>query len=600
MSAPEGFTKEQQAYLQGLVLGTDVARKIQQLPVLSGSLAGSLTTLSSLPSANGQTTTDTHSKADDNNRQSISNLLPEESAKQRRTPGEVWHDVMARSRTGEFPKGTDVFLSKYHGLFFVAPAQNSYMCRLRLPGGLLRADQLVGLAQLVEDLAGGHVDITTRANLQIREIGARQASELLMGLRDLGIVTLGSGADNIRNVTCSPLSGIDPDELVETLPLARKLHYHILHSPSLFNLPRKFNIAFDGSGRISSLAETNDVSWRAVKLTSSTETHIADGIYFKLGLGGITGHGDFARDTCVIATPDECIPLSDAILNVFIAHGKRDDRKRARLKYLLDDWGFEKFLSEVEKQFGQPLRRLSSPDHYVEDRVDRWAHVGVHRQIQDDLNYIGVVVPAARLTSAQLRRVADITSRFGNGQVRLTAWQNMIIPDIRTGDISSVQQLLTETNLDWRASTFQAGMVACTGNAGCKFAAADTKRHSLELAEYLQAKFQLEQPINIHVTGCHHSCAQHAIGDIGLIACKVEVQDEMVEGYHILVGGRTGADAAIGRLLVQSVPASHIAFRVAEIIEFYLLNRSAGESFATFAAHSDWQSFVNRNVSLCA
>ncbi len=589
MGAVSGFSKEQQAYLQGLMLGTDVARKINKLPVLSGSGVTQAIQIGAASAANpvakGHLTT-LHALAQQQCESAGKRLAIEEIAKRDKDALELWDEIRARATRNEFPKGTDVFLTKYHGLFFVAPAQNAFMCRLRLPGGVLRSDQLAGLAKLAEDCAGGHVDITTRANLQMREIPANRAMDLLIGLRDLGIVTLGAGADNIRNVTCSPLSGLDDTELIETLPLAKELHYHILHRRELFGLPRKFNIAFDGSGRISSLAETNDVSWHAVEVSQSSS--LSAGIYFLLGLGGITGHGDFARPTNVVVAPSQCVAVSEAILRVFIQHGDRSDRKKARLKYVLDAWGIEKFLAEVERELGWPLQRVPAEMVHRTDQVDRWAHVGIHPQKQSKLNYIGVTVPAARITSEQLRGIAEIASRYASGQIRLTVWQNLLIPDVHEKDVEAVKASLSSIGLKWDASSFHAGLVACTGNAGCKFAASDTKQHSLLLADYLQARFQLDQPINIHLTGCHHSCAQHAIGDIGLIATKVEVEEEMVEGYHILVGGRTGMDSKIGRLLCESIPFAKVPATVATIIQHYLDNRQDKNSFAEFAATHDW------------
>lgn len=585
MNAPNGFTQEQQAYLQGLLLGTDVARKVKNLPVLSGSSAaseliepGHLTTL--------------HALAQKRCEQSGKKLVAEEIAKRNTDALELWGEIRARSERGEFPQGTDVFLTKYHGLFYVAPAQNAFMCRMRLPGGVLRSDQLTGLALLADNWAGGYVDLTTRANLQLREIPPKHCMNVLMGLRELGIVTLGAGADNIRNVTCSPLSGLDATELIETLPFARELHYYIMHRRELFGLPRKFNIAFDGSGKISSLAETNDISWHAVEVVAQAASEqLPKGVYFLLGLGGITGHGDFARPTNVLVAPTDCIAVSEAILRVFIQHGDRSDRKKARLKYVLDAWGFDKFVKEVENNLGRTLHRVA-PDQFLRtDRVDRWAHVGVHPQKQPHQFYVGLTVPAARLTSGQLRGLAEIASRYAHGQIRLTVWQNLLIPHVHEDNVESVKRAVKELALDCEASSFHAGLVACTGNAGCKFAASDTKRHSLMLADFLQKRFQLDQPINIHLTGCHHSCAQHAIGDLGLIATKVEVEEEMVEGYHILVGGRTGQDAKIGRLLCESIPFDQIPMTVAAIVEHYLQNREPLMSFAEFAAQHDWSAF---------
>lgn len=595
MNKPESFSQEQQAYLQGLLLGTDVARKIRNLPVLSGSGIGhanggspnatsvqiggnAVLTSSQLPAI--------HVEAQQRFEAVGKTLVAEEKAKRDKSGLGMWSEIGERAAKGEFPKGTDVFMTKYHGLFFVAPAQNTFMCRMRIPGGVLRSDQLSGLADVADQSAGGYADITTRANLQLREIQASDAIHVLMGLRDLGIVTQGAGADNIRNVTASTLSGLDPLELIETIPLARELHYHILHKPELYGLPRKFNIAFDGSGQISSLAETNDISWHAVEVAQASDG-LEAGVYFLLGLGGITGHGDFARSTGVLAKPNECIAISEAILRVFIMHGDRTDRKKARLKYVLDAWGFEKFLQEVERELKQSLRKVASDRFVQPNHIDRWAHVDVHPQKQPGLSYIGVVLPVGRFTSQQCRGLARIASRFGGGSIRLTVWQNLIIPDIANEDIGSVQRAIEELGLGWKTSSVRAGLVACTGSAGCKFAAADTKKHSIILAEYLEERFELDQPINIHFTGCHHSCAQHAIGDLGLIATKVEVGEEMLEGYHILVGGRTGIDFAIGKKLFESVVFSDVPAAIEMILDHYTKNKKRHESFAGFVRRCD-------------
>ncbi len=603
MESSDGFSKEQQAYLQGLVLGADIARKVNSLPVLSGSGTPQTIRIGGHQASGHQASgsahqghlTTLHALAQQACEANGKKLVAEEIAKRDKDALEVWDEIRRRSERAEFPKGSDIFLSKFYGLFYVAPAQDSFMCRLRIPGGVLRSDQLIGLARLVEECAAGSVDITTRANLQIRQVPASQATNLLMGLQEIGIVTLGAGADNVRNVTCSPLSGLDACELIETLPLARQLHHHILHRKELYGLPRKFNIAFDGAGRVSSLAETNDVSWHAIKVAGISE--LADGIYFLLGLGGITGHGDFARPTHVVVSPSDCVEVSEAILKVFIRHGDRSDRKKARLKYLLDAWGFDHFLKEVENVLARPLFRLPPELLNRADNVDRWAHVGSHPQKQLGYYYLGVSVPAARLTSQQLCKLADISNRHAGGQIRLTVWQNFIVPNIPETELDALKSAINDLGLSSDVSSFHAGLVACTGNAGCKYAASDTKRHSVILADYLQQRFQLEHPINIHLTGCHHSCAQHAIGDIGLVATKVEIDEEMVEGYHVLVGGRTGLEPTIGQILYESVPFDQVPWIVGRIVEHYLEQRTKAESFAEFSAAYDWTKFACKTNS---
>lgn len=587
MSDQNGFTPEQQHFLQGLALGSDVRRKVLGLPIVSGSgNPGTAVTVGEQPSTATAGPVDIHTAAQDQQIAAGGTLSSEEKAKREKNGLDLWDEMTARTSAGEYPMGTDVFLQKFQGLFYVAPAQDSYMCRLRFPGGALKSWQMQGLAELADRYAGGYSDVTTRANLQLREIGASDPIHVLMGLRDLGIINVGAGSDNIRNVTASPLSGIDPTELIETLPLAREMHYYILHHRELYGLPRKFNIAFDGGGKISALEDTNDIGFHAVRVS---EEHASDelpaGVYFQLALGGITGHQDFARYTGVLLKPNECVEVAAAIVRVFIANGNRTDRKKARLKYLLDDWGFEKFLAAVDEEYGEPLRRVPLEKCEPRQADDRQAHLGIHPQAQPGLNYLGVVLPVGRITSEQMCGLADLANRYGNGDVRLTVWQNLLISNIRDEQIESATEQLEAMGLDWRATSVRAGLVACTGNAGCKYAAANTKRHAMSIASFVEERLDLDQPVNIHLTGCSHSCAQHYIGDIGLLGTNVEVGDDMVEGYDVHVGGGWGERQALGRVVFSARPFEEVPPLIASILQTYLSQRErADESFAQFTA----------------
>jgi ferredoxin-nitrite reductase len=461
------------------------------------------------------------------------------------------------------------------------------MCRLRFPAGIVSAHQMRGLATLAEQHGAGHCDVTTRANLQIRQIGAKHTIDLLTGLHDLGVINRGAGADNIRNITASPTAGIDRQELIDTRPLARQMHHYILNHREMYGLPRKFNIAFEGGGRIASLDDTNDIGFRAVRVrvgAAGADADLPAGVYFHLTLGGITGHKDFARGTGVLLRPEECVPLAAAIVRVFIRNGDRTDRKKARLKYVLDDWGFDKFLAVVEEEAGTTLRRVDLGRCDPPGRDDRWAHVGFHPQKQQGRYYVGVVLPVGRMTVEQVHGLAAIAERFGSGTIRLTVWQNLLISDIAAGDIEAAKRAIEDLGLDWDASSIRSGLVACTGNAGCKFAGANTKAHALILAEYLEARLTIDRPVNIHLTGCHNSCAQHYIGDIGLEGTKVELGEEMVEGYHLCVGGGWGAEQGVGRRLLDSLPFDAIPPIVERLLRHYLDSRQApDESFAAFA-----------------
>jgi len=575
----ESFTPEQQAYLQGLALGTDVARAVHRLPVLSQKATGPTNVIT----AGGSDAI--HHEARQRAVEAGGKLTNEEKAKHGQNPLDMWDKMVLAARDAEFPKGTDVFLYKFHGLFHVAPAQDAFMCRLRIPAGVMRSDQLRGVADLAEQFGGGYTDVTTRANLQIREIGPAEGVHVLMGLADLGIINRGAGGDNVRNITASPTCGIDPGELIDTLPLARRMHHAILNHRDLFGLPRKFNIAFDGGGIVSALADTNDIGFVAVRVDDARGNDATPaGVYFRLELGGITGHKDFAHDTGVLLDPDQCVEVAIAVLKVFIAHGNRTDRNKARLKYLLDAWGIDRMLEEVEKLLPDKLRRFPRDQCIARADVDRHAHIGSHRQKQADRFYLGVVLPAGRMTVAQMRAIADLAHRYGSGTIRLTVWQNLLISDIRREDIPTVRQAIEDAGLHHKASSLRAGLVACTGNKGCKYAATDTKSHALRIIDYLDERFDLNTPLNIHLTGCHHSCAQHYIGDFGLIGAQVDHGDDTVEGYHLYIGGGTGPDQSIGRELIRDVPFDDVPALIGRLIDHYLDHRDSElQTFIDFA-----------------
>ena len=561
------FDDQQKQWLQGFVSGIEARRAADKLTGRAPAAgAAAVVGPDSLQAA-----------AQDRTVAAGGKLVAEETAKRAKHPFDRWDEVLARATKGEFPKGTDVFLTKFYGLFYVAPAQNSFMCRLRIPNGILSSGQMTGLADAADAFGGGYADVTTRANLQIREIGAANAVDMLLAVQELGLTSRGSGADNIRNITGSPTAGIDPQELLDTRPLCRAMHHYILNHREMYGLPRKFNIAFDGGGRVPVLEDTNDIGFVAAKAADGS----GGGVYFRLQLGGITGHLDFAHETGVLLKPEECVPVAGAIVRAFIAHGDRTNRQKARLKYVLDRLGRDVFLKEVEKEYGEPLRRAAGIELAPRPAADKHGHVGVHPQKQPGLNYLGLVLPVGRLTSEQMRGVAEIAGRFGSGTIRLTVWQNLLISDVADRYLGICIAAINALGLAVEASSIRAGMVACTGNAGCKFAASNTKGHALKLADYLESRLAIDTPINIHLTGCHHSCAQHYVGDIGLLAAKVERGSESVEGYHVYIGGGAAAtnEQAMAREYARDVAFDELPAVLERLLRGYLAKRRQGETF---------------------
>ena len=342
---------------------------------------------------------------------------------------DTWDKLVAHAEQDKFPDKPDTFRFRYHGLFYVAPAQNAIMLRCRIPAGELTAFQMRGLADIAEQWGGGYADITTRANIQIREIPPRYMVKCVLKLQEIGLTSRGSGVDNIRNITATPTAGIDRDELIDTRPFAKGVHHYILNNRDMYDLPRKFNIAFEGGGAISAVADTNDIGFMAVRVGEGKG--VEPGIYFRVELAGITGHRQFAKDSGILIKPNESVAVAAAIVRVFVENGDRTNRKRARLKYLIDKWGIPKFIEEVEKKLAFPLVRFPLDQCEQRNAPLSHGHIGVFRQAQPGLNYIGAVITVGRMKPRQMRRLADVAQNYGSGELRLTVWQNLLIPNIQ-------------------------------------------------------------------------------------------------------------------------------------------------------------------------
>ena len=518
-------------------------------------------------------------------------LSPEEKAKRDEHPFDAYARFKSESAKGQFPKGVDNFRWRFHGLFYVAPTQNSYMCRLRIPNGILSHWQFAGVADLAERYGGGYAHVTTRANLQIREVMPESAVALIEGLTSLGITTKGTGADNIRNVTGSPTAGIDPQELLDTRPHASAWHHHILNDRSLYGLPRKFNVGFDGGGAIPVLEDTNDIAFTAV--TVAEGAGVDAGVWYRLGIGGITGHEDFAKYGNVYVKP---------------RRGDRGGRRhRARVHRPRRPHRPQEGAAQVR------ARCLGPRQVPRRGRRQAWATAGAPAGRQ------GVSTqppappgarrhPCRRSTAGQgvgrrraARRQAHVRADARPCQNRARAGRRRYPPHrlaepadlrrLRRRTPALVERCLAEIGLTSKATSIRAGLIACTGNIGCKFALSNTKGTAMAIAEWVEPRVALDTPINIHLTGCPHSCAQHYIGDIGMLACRVpidEAGEDTVEGFHVYVGGGFGPDAGIARELYRDVKAEDCPRLVERILRAYLAApQRRSETFLAFARRHD-------------
>ena len=595
-SLPQPFTPGQKEYLAGFMAGvaaSGVFVGTTSTGQLTASASASTTPNLAAPVAASASEPTFHGTP-------LGDLCKEERWKYEENPLDAWERLLAHADADQAPDPENLYRFKFHGLFYVAPAQDSFMLRIRVPACEITAAQCHGLAQLATNLGNGFVDLTTRGNFQIREFKPRSIVQVLTRIQELGLASRGAGCDNVRNVTASPNSGFDPAELIDVRPFAKGIHHYILNHRDLYGLPRKFNIAFDNGGSLSAAVDTNDIGFFATRVTAASLSNLksplsaselsalssprstppAAGVYFRIHLGGITGHGDFARDTGLLIQPAEAVAVSAAMLRVFAENGDRTNRKKARLKYLLEKWGVDKFLAETQKKLAFPLVRL--PPTACEPRrpVIKHGWLGPARQSQRGLNSLGIGVPVGRLSSKQLHTLADLATHFGTGELRLTVWQSVIIPHVADAFVETVKRSVVRLGCFYEASLAAGGIIACTGRRGCKFAAADTKAQGLSLLQHLGQHTTLTSPVNIHFTGCPNSCAQHYCGDLGFVGHQLP---DGADGYHLVLGGGMDQEQGIARELFRGLRATEINALSEKILITYEAQKKRGESFVTWA-----------------
>lgn len=558
-SESAGFTPEQQRYLEGFMSGVK-ARGVTFAEV--GTTAQEI--------APGDET-------------------KEERIKRELDPFEAYSQLVMEAKVNKAPEAENAFRYKWNGIFWLSPVHEAYMCRLRIPGGKVLSYQLRELAAISKELTSQYIQITTRNNFQLRNFEPKAAPELLHRIQAVGLHSKGAGADNIRNITANPTAGFDPHELIDVMPLVNELAQIIISTREFYDLPRKFNIAFDGGNIISSVEDTNDIGSTAYQL-GENDLGLEPGVYFRIALGGVTGHKTFARDWGVLVSPEQLNAVIVAILKVFKKNGDRTSRRKARLKYLVEGWGLDKFREVVEEFWGEKFAQvpvdhpaLSRPKH---PQVAH-AHVGAYPQKDGERFYVGATVPVGEMTPKQMLQLADLADTYGTGEIRLTVWQNFLIPNVKEESVKELCRALDKIGFSTTANPLTSGFVACTGNQHCKFSSTNTKGHAVQLMKTLSKRIELDSPINVHLTGCPNSCAQHYMGDIGLIGAKVKVQGESVEGYHVTLGGGFGDRQEVGRELFKNISFDAMPDLLEKIIKGYQRHRENEETFQSFCLRHD-------------
>jgi len=451
-----------------------------------------------------------------------------------------------------------------------------FMLRVRIDGGQLTAGQLRAIGEIAATYGRDVADITDRQNVQLHWIRVEDVPAIWARLDAVGLDTTEACGDCPRVIVGCPLAGVDADEVLDASGVLQQVRERYIGDPAFSNLPRKFKTSISGCGVHCTNHEINDVAFVGVELPDGTR-----GYDLWVG-GGLSTNPKLGLRLGAFVEPSRVPEVWAGVCSVFRDYGYRRSRMHARLKFLLADWGPERFREVLETEYlTAPLP--DGPAPAAPDTQER-DHVGVHRQ-SDGRNWVGAVPRAGRTSGSQLQRVAALAEQYGDGRVATTAQQGLVVLGVPDEHVEDVVTALEADDLRVHPSRFRRGMLACTGLEFCKLAIVETKASSVELYTELEKRLpDFDEPLTINVNGCPNSCARFQTGDIGL---KGSIVDG-VEGYQVHLGGRLGEDAGFGRKSRGlKVTAQGAPDYVERLLRSYLADRAPGEKFAVWARRVD-------------
>ncbi|HYK37077.1 nitrite/sulfite reductase [Alloacidobacterium sp.] len=461
-------------------------------------------------------------------------------------------------------------------------ASEYFMMRVGIPNGIIRADQLRVIANIAKKHARNLADITVRQNIQLHWLTIESLPEIVDALNAVGLSPKGACGDVVRNVTGCPLAGIDHEEILDASPLALEIAHKLIANPEFYNLPRKFKISVSGCSVWCNYPELNDVALTAVRRGGEV------GYSLRVG-GGLSNQPHLAVKLNAFIKPEQAFDAVRGVAEIFRDEQVlRESRDRARLKYLFtrEGWTAEKFLHELESRLGYKLDPGVAEDEPEDILRD---HVGIHKQKQQGLSFVGASVLRGRLTGDQLASAAELAERYGSGNLRATVMQNLIFIDVPTAKAIDLAGEIEKIGMRVEGSTFWRGAIACTGTEFCKLAITETKGFTRWLVEELEELVpQFDEQLKLNVTGCPNGCGQHWIADIGLEGKKVKQDAKMVDAYYFCVGGAVGKYAGIARQVGYRVAATEAPAAIARLLRSYLSERKPAENLrAYFGRHTE-------------
>jgi ferredoxin-nitrite reductase len=448
---------------------------------------------------------------------------------------------------------------KWHGLFFRKQTPGHFMLRLRSVCGRMTAEQFRVIAELSDAHGKGFCDLTTRQQVQMRWFTLAEVPGIWERLAAVGLHSRQTGMDNVRGVVGCPLGGVAPNELFDASPVAREVTEELLGNKAYTNLPRKFNVTITGCLDNCCHAETQDLA--LVPAIATLDGEEVNG--FNAFVGGKQGSGGLtpARPLDVFVPPEDAAELCGHVVQIFRDHGLREQRNKARLAFLLDDLGVPWFRAELELRLGRSLPPAGRDPRAAGHHSD---HLGFHKQkggAGPQLWSVGLLVPVGRITTSQMRGVADLADRYGSGTIRMTVQQNLIISDVPEEKLAALRQEPLLQELQPEPSPVMRGLVACVGSDYCHLALIETKGWAIAVARELDKRVAGRKvlPLTIHWSGCSAGCGLHQAATIGLQACRSRVDGQVVDAAHVFVRGQTGPQTRPAEDLLYDVPCDQLA-----------------------------------------
>jgi sulfite reductase (ferredoxin) len=526
-----------------------------------------------------------------------------ERLKLAKNPWEAWDEVRQfalEGREAVLPEWANLYF-KWWGIYTQGDgvgvtggangegkATEFFMMRIGLPNGLLTSAQLRVIAGITQKYARNLADITTRQNIQLHWLTIGALVEITDALTAVGLSPKGACGDVVRNVTGCPLAGLHQHELLDASPLAVAVAHQLTANPEFYNLPRKFKISITGCPEWCSYPEINDVALTAIKRVVNGVEEV--GYTLRVG-GGLSTEPHLAVRIPAFIQQEQALAVVETVVRIFREQTElRENRTRARIKYLFmrHGWTAESMLEAIEAKLGYKLDPAPNSPELIADDIYR-DHIGITPQRQPGLSSVGASVLRGRLSGDQLSALAELADQFGNGQLRCTIMQNILIPNVPNAQTSALVVALNTLGLQVDVSAFWRGAIACTGTEFCKLAIAETKGFAKWLVSEMEDRLPgFDQQIKLHVTGCTNSCGQHWIADIGLEGKKIKKDGESVDAFYFCVGGAVGKYARTARPLGFRAAATDVPDALERLLRGYLAVRTEGEDLrAYFARTSD-------------